>query len=124
MALTTTADILLLAVLICLSAFFSGSETAIISVSRFRIRSMLQKNRGGAVALQKLKSDPHRTITLVLICNTIVNVSASVIAADIAIGIFGSIGIGIAAAVMTFLLLVFGEITPKLVAQTHADRIA
>lgn len=118
------SNILVLFVLIVLSAFFSASETAILSISRFRVRQLLQKGSTRAAALQKLKDNPHRTLTLILICNNVTNITASVLAADIALKQFGNIGVSIVAGAMTLIILIFGEITPKLFAQTHADFLA
>ncbi len=106
-------QIIILAVLLGLSAFFSGSETALVSLSRLRVRHMAEK--GGKVAriLLKLKDDPQRMLTTILIGNNLVNIASAAIATSIAIGLFGNNGIGIATGIMTLLILIFGEVTPK-----------
>ena len=68
--------ILILAGLLLLSAFFSGSETALVSISRLRVRHLLKQNKPGARALKKLKDDPKRLLITILICNNLVNITA------------------------------------------------
>ena len=117
-------NIIILIVLIALSGFFSGTEVALVSVSRIKARTLLKQNRRGSQSLYKLKEDPHRMIITILIGNNIVNVSAAALATMTATEYFGSAGIGIATGVITFLILVFGEITPKTFASTHAEKIS
>ncbi len=103
----------LLAGMIVLSAMFSGAEIAFFSVSDIKVRKLVRSRRKGALRLRKLKSDPHRLLVTILICNNIVNIASASIATLIATEAFGSSGVGIATGIMTFLILVFGEITPK-----------
>lgn len=110
------AQILIIVLLIVLSAFFSASETALVSLSRFKVHYMIEKKRFGAAHIKMLKDNPEKLLTAILIGNNIVNISASVIATSIAIDVFKSNAIGIATGVMTFLILIFGEITPKALA--------
>lgn len=110
--------------LVFLSAFFSGSETALVSVSNSKVDELVAKKLSNAKLLKKLKKNPHKILITVLIGNNVVNVLASAYAAIIFTDLFGSSGIGIATGVMTFLLLVFGEITPKSFAHQHAARVA
>ena len=117
-------NIMLLVILIMLSAFFSGVEIAFFSLSNIRIRHLVDKKVKGAQTLQKLKSDPHRLLITILTGNNLVNITASAIATVMAVDYFGSKGAGIAVGVMAFLILVFGEITPKSFATIHAERIA
>ncbi|MCX5751734.1 MAG: hemolysin family protein [Candidatus Saganbacteria bacterium] len=124
-------DIVLLIVLLLLSAFFSASETAITAVSRIKVKKLLEQNVPGAKVLQVFKDDPSRMLATVLICNTIVNIFASVFAASLAFKFFQGVGpdginfaIGVVTCVMTFLILVFGEISPKTIAIRHAEKIA
>ncbi len=116
--------IILLAILLLLSAFFSGSETALVSISRLRTRHMVKQNKPGARTLKKLKDDPKRLLITILICNNLANVSASALATLIAIDIFKNNAVSYAIGIMTFLLLVFGEITPKSFATYHNRRFA
>ncbi len=115
---------IILAVLILLSGFFSGTEVALVSIGKIRARTLLREKRRGAKSLYKLKQNPERMIITILIGNNIVNVAAAAIATVIATDYFGSAGLGIATGVMTFLLLVFGEITPKTLSAKHSTKIA
>lgn len=120
----STTALLLLFVLIVLSAIFSGSETAIFSLSDARILSLKKQRLRGADTLYKLRKRPNRLLITILIGNNIVNISASAIATYITTKMFGSIGIGIATGVLTLIILVFGEIIPKSFAYTKAVKIS
>lgn len=113
-----------LAILLILSGFFSGVEVALISLSTFKIKHLLKHKKRGSKSLGKLKKNPQRMIITILVGNNIVNIWASVLATLIATDLFGANGAGIAVGTMTFLVLVFGEITPKTFAATHAEKIA
>ena len=117
-------QIIILAVLIFLSAFFSGSETAMMSLSMLKIRHLVREKRRGSETLFKLKQHPHRLLVTILIGNNIVNIGASALATMVATEMFGSLGAGIAVGVITFLILVFGEITPKSLALKHAVKLS
>lgn len=123
MSYEITATILLV-VLLFLSAFFSGSETALITLNRAKVRRLVDKELRGAKALQKLLSEPAKMLSTILICNNFVNVAASSIATFLAMEYSQKYGIGIATGVMTLLILTFGEITPKTIAIRHAERIS
>lgn len=116
--------LLFLAILIAFSAFFSASEIALFSLTRVRIRRMVKQGISGATAIEKIKQDPRRLITTILIGNNIVNISASAIATGMAISYFGEAGVGIATGVMAFVILTFGEIIPKTFAVQKAEDIA
>ncbi len=116
--------IIALIILLSFSAFFSGSETALFSLSRLRIRRLEERKRRGIEVVKRLLEDPHRLITTILIGNMIVNTSASTLVTAIAIDRLGQIGPAVAIGVMTFLLLVFGEITPKTYAVQNAETIS
>ena len=116
---------------ILLSAFFSATETAFISLSRIKISHMGEKRIPGAGLVKKLKDDPAKLLSTILIGNNIVNVGASVLAATIILRLteiagWGGAGVaaGLATGLTTFFLLVFGEITPKTVAIRHAEGMA
>ena len=115
------AQIITIIVFIALSAFFSASESALLSLSRFRVRYMVEKKRFGAVYVKKLKDNPERLLSTVLICNNFVSIAASAIATSVALDIFKSNAISISTGVMTFLILVFGEITPKTLATRNNE---
>lgn len=113
----------LLALMLALSAFFAASEVAFLSVTRVKLHSVMERKLPGAESLYRLRANRRRIIITLLICNNIVNIAASAIATSIAIELYGEDGVGIAIGVMTFLLLTFGDITPKSIATTYGERI-
>jgi CBS domain containing-hemolysin-like protein len=113
-----------LLVLLLLSGVFSGSETALVSLSMARVDSLRKEGRSGAVALYRLKRDPSRMLTTILIGNNLVNIAASALATVMATRWFGAAGPGIAVGVLTLVILIFGEITPKSLATRYAERIS
>ena len=110
--------------LLVLSALFSGSETALVSISRARVESLLEEGRRGARALFTLTSDPSRMLITILIGNNLVNIAAASLATVVATDWFGHLGPGIAVGVLTVLILIFGEITPKSLATRYSERIS
>ncbi|MEJ2691688.1 MAG: hemolysin family protein [Candidatus Thiodiazotropha sp.] len=115
---------LILAVLLVLSGVFSGSETALVSLSMARAESLYKEGRPGSHALYLLKKDPTRMLITILIGNNVVNIAASAMATVIATDHFGHTGPGIAVGALTILILVFGEITPKSIATRFSERIS
>jgi CBS domain containing-hemolysin-like protein len=113
-----------LAVLLFLSGVFSGSETALISLSMARVDALVKEGRSGANALYRLKKDPTQMLTAILIGNNLVNIAASAMATVMATRWFGSAGPGIAVGVLTLVILIFGEITPKSLATRYSERIS
>lgn len=111
-------------VLLILSGFFSGSETALTSLSIARAKALAKESRTGAHALLQLKQNATRMLVIILIGNNLVNIGASALATVLATEWFGHIGPGIAVGVLTILILVFGEVTPKSWAAHHPERIA
>jgi CBS domain containing-hemolysin-like protein len=118
------SQIVVLLVLLFLSGFFSSSETALFSISRTRIRHMAKKNDRMFQLLEKMRHDPHKLLTTILIGNNLVNVAAAAMATSITINIFPHFAVGIATGVMTFLILAFGEVLPKSVATRNNIVIA
>lgn len=120
---------ILLGVLLCLSAFFSGSETGLMTLNRYRLRHMAKAGHRGARLAEKLLSRPDRLIGTILVGNNIVNILAATVATIIALRIYQDFGISqelalsIAPAVLTFLVLIFGEVTPKTLAAIHPERV-
>lgn len=119
-----TAQVILLIVLISLSAFFSMSETALMSLSKVRLRNMVEEKVKGADLVEKLLEEPNKLLGAILIGNNIVNIGASSIATSVALQIFGNSGAAVATGIMTVLILIFGEITPKSLAQQNAEKIS
>lgn len=120
----TWIEIVVLALLIGLSAFFSGLEIALIGTRQSTVLQFLEEKRKGASALHKLKSNPSWMVASVNLGNNLVNVGASALATSIALRIFGNDGLSIAVGIMTFLLLVFGEITPKTYCNANAAKVS
>ena len=117
-------EIISLIVLIALSGFFSGLEVALVGTTRSKVRQMLNEKLPGATSLDKLKSNPSRMMASVNLGNNLVNVASTALATDIALKMFESAGLAIVIGVMTFLILVFGEITPKTYCNANAAKIA
>lgn len=117
-------QIIILLILLLLSCFFSSAETALTTVNKLRIRSLAEENVKGAKTVSKLIEDPSKMLSAILIGNNVVNLSASSIATSLAINKFGSVGAGIATGIITIMILIFGEITPKTLATIHAEKLS
>jgi Mg2+/Co2+ transporter CorB len=113
-----------LAALILLSGFFSSSETAMMSLNRYRLKHLQKNDHHGAIRAGKLLARPDRLIGLILIGNNLVNILASAIATVISIRLWGDAGIAIATLSLTLVILIFAEITPKTVAALHPEEVA
>jgi Mg2+/Co2+ transporter CorB len=113
-----------LAALILLSGFFSSSETGMMSLNRYRLRHLQKNGHRGARRAGQLLERPDRLIGLILIGNNLVNIFASAIATVIAIRLWGDAGIFIATIILTLVILIFAEITPKTIAALYPERIA
>ena len=113
-----------LAVLIGLSGFFSGLEVALVGVRKSKVIQLFNEGKKGSKALHKLKTNPSWMMSSVNLGNNLVNVGASALATSVAIRLFGNDGLGIAVGIMTFLILVFGEITPKTYCNANATKVA
>jgi len=118
------AQILALVLLLCLSAFFSASETAIFSANKVKIRHLAEEGNPRAMLTRRLLDQPSRVISTILIGNNVVNIGATALATTLFISIFEENGAGIATVVMTLLVLIFGEITPKTFAAKKAEQLA
>ena len=117
-------EIPLLVVLIGLSGFFSGLEVALVGIRMAKVEQMVKDKVKGSTSLLKLKKNPSRMMASVNLGNNLVNVASTAIATDIALKIFGNDGLAIVIGIMTFLILVFGEITPKTYCNANAPKIA
>lgn len=113
-----------LALLIGLSAFFSGSETGLISLNRYRLRHLANAGNRGAARSARLLQQPDRLIGIILLGNNFVNILASAVATVIAIRLLGEAGIAVATALLTLVILIFAEVTPKTLAALHPERFA
>jgi putative hemolysin len=117
-------EILLFIICVLLSAFFSSTEVALISLTRAKVRTLVNEGRPGSKAVAALKESPEHLLITILIGNNIVNVAAAALATAIAIQMFGDIGVGIATGFVVIVLLVFGEIGPKIYAARASDSFA
>ena len=116
------AGILLL--LIVLSGFFSSSETGLMAINRVRLQHQAEEGSKAAARILSLLDRPDRLIGLILIGNNFVNILASAIATVLAVRVFGDAGVAIATGVLTLVILIFAEVTPKTFAALHPERIA
>jgi len=114
----------ILLVLLLLSAFFSGSETALLTLNRYRLRHKAEQGHRGARLARALLERPDRLIGLILLGNNFVNIMASSVATVIALRIGGEAYIGVAAGLLTLVVLIFSEVTPKTLATLHPERLA
>lgn len=113
-----------LVILVFLSAFFSCSETALTTVNRIRVRALIEEGNKKAITLGKVIENSGKMLSAILIGNNIVNISTSSIATVLAIDLIGNTGAGVATGVVTLLILIFGEITPKTMATISAEKIS
>ena len=110
--------------LIILSGCFSASETAMMSLNRYRLRHLVKDGHPGAIRAQRLLDRTDRLIGLILLGNNFVNILASSIATLIALRLWGESGIAIATGALTFVILIFAEVAPKTLAALHPERVA
>ena len=113
-----------LVVLIILSGFFSGSETGMMALNRYRLRHLARSGHRGARRASHLLERPDRLIGLILLGNNFVNIAASSLATVLALRLFGEAGIAVAAGLLTLVILIFAEVAPKTFAALHPERVA
>ena len=111
-------------ILIALSFFFSSAETAMTTVNKIRIQSLSEQGNKRAIILEKVISDAPKMLSAVLIGNNIVNMSVSSLMTTLTIKVLGNAYVGIATGILTLLILIFGEITPKNMATIHAEKLS
>ena len=119
-----TGQLFTVIILLCLSAFFSSSETALTTVNQIRMRTLADNGDKRAARVLRVTGNPGKMLSAILIGNNIVNLSASSISTSLAIHLFGNTGAGIATGILTFLILIFGEVTPKTMATIKADSMS
>ena len=117
-------QLLSLMILLALSAFFSSSETALTTVNKIRVRTLAESGVERAVILSKVIEQQGKMLSAILIGNNIVNLSASSLMTTLTIKVFGNKAVGLATGVLTLLILVFGEITPKTLSTISAETMA
>ncbi|NLQ18106.1 HlyC/CorC family transporter [Marinomonas sp. M1K-6] len=110
--------------LIILSAFFSSSETGMLSLNKYRLKHLVKSKHRSAIKVSSLLERPDRLIGVILIGNNFVNILSSAIATIIAVRLWGDAGVAIATGALTMVILIFAEVTPKTLAAIHPERIA
>ena len=124
MHLSITMLLCILVFLILFSGFFSGAEIGMMSINRYRLRHLVKKNDKQAIRVNRLLAHPDRLLSVVLIGNTLANIVASTIATLIGQQLYGDVGVALATALLTLLVLVFAEMTPKTFAAIHPQKVA
>ena len=120
----TVLYLILLFFLLIFSAFFSGTETAVMSINRYRLRHKAQKGDKTSQKILDMIKNPEKFLALVLIGNNLVNIAASSIATILSIKYFGDYAIAVSTFGLTFIVLIFCEITPKTIAALKPELIA
>ncbi|WP_166423111.1 CNNM domain-containing protein [Paraglaciecola sp. 20A4] len=122
--ISTSSLFILLGILVLLSAYFSSSETSMMSINRYRLKHLGNEGNKGALRVQKLLERPDRLIGLILIGNNLVNIAASAVATVLGLRLYGDMGIAIATVILTLVILIFSEVTPKTVAALYPEKIS
>ncbi|WP_010362254.1 HlyC/CorC family transporter [Pseudoalteromonas citrea] len=122
--ISTSTLFIFLGLLILISGYFSSSETGIMSINRIRLRHLEKQNHKAAKRVSKLLRRPDRLIGLILIGNNLVNIAAAQVATIIGIRLYGDMGIAIATFVLTLVVLIFAEVTPKTLAALYPEKVA
>ena len=117
-------QLIIIGILVFLSAFFSSSETALVTVNKIRMKNLAENGDKRAAKVLKVTSDSGKMLSAILIGNNIVNLSASSLATILAVDLWNDIGSGIATGALTFIILIFGEVSPKTMATIKADSLA
>lgn len=114
----------LILVMVLLSAFFSSAETSMTTVNRIRVQSLVEQGNKRAIILDKVISNSGKMLSTILIGNNVVNMAVSSMMTTLTIQVFGNTYVGIATGLLTLVILIFGEITPKTLASIHAEKLA
>ena len=122
--ISTTTLIVSLIVMVVVSAYFSGSETGMMTLNRYRLRHLAKQGNRATRRVEKLLRKPDRLISLVLIGNNLVNILASAIATIVGMRLYGNAGVAIATGVLTFVVLIFAEVLPKTIAALYPEKVA
>ncbi|MDF7724494.1 CNNM domain-containing protein, partial [Enterobacter hormaechei subsp. steigerwaltii] len=122
--ISTTTLIVILVIMVVISAYFSGSETGMMTLNRYRLRHRAKQGNRAARRVEKLLRKPDRLISLVLIGNNLVNILASALGTIVGMRLYGNAGVAIATGVLTFVVLVFAEVLPKTIAALYPEKVA
>ncbi|WP_043892656.1 CNNM domain-containing protein [Providencia sneebia] len=121
---STGTLIITLIILIILSAYFSASETSMMTLNRYRLKHLAKQGNKSAKRVEKLLSHPDKLISLVLIGNNLINIIASSLATILGMRLYGNAGVAIATGILTFVILVFAEVLPKTIAALYPEKVA
>lgn len=121
---STSTLIIILIFLVLISAYFSASETGMMTINRYRLRHMAKQGNRSALRVEKLLDKPDRLLSLILIGNNLVNIIASALGTIVGMRLYGSAGVAIATGVLTFVILIFAEVMPKTIAALYPQQVA
>ncbi|MBC8944355.1 MULTISPECIES: HlyC/CorC family transporter [Xenorhabdus] len=121
---STGTLIIILVIMVIISAYFSASETGMMTINRYRLRHLAKQGSNSARRVESLLSHPDRLISLILIGNNLVNILASSLATIVGMRLYGDAGVAIATGILTFVILVFAEVMPKTIAALYPEKIA
>lgn len=121
---TEAAQLGIILILILLSAFFSSAETALTTVNKIKTKSLADEGNRRAQTLLTVIDNPGKMLSAILIGNNIVNISAASLTTSLTLSLFGSVGVSIGSGLLTLLILIFGEISPKTLATVHSEKLA
>ncbi|MEY0435783.1 CNNM domain-containing protein [Providencia huaxiensis] len=121
---STSTLIIILIVLIFMSAYFSASETGMMTLNRYRLKHLAKQGNRSAIRVEKLLKHPDKLLSLVLIGNNLINIVASALATIIGMRLYGNAGVAISTGILTFVILIFAEVMPKTLAALYPEKIA
>ncbi|PHM48061.1 HlyC/CorC family transporter [Xenorhabdus miraniensis] len=121
---STGTLIIILIVMVFVSAYFSASETSMMTINRYRLRHLAKQGSNSARRVESLLRHPDRLISLILIGNNLINILASSLATIVGMRLYGDAGVAIATGILTFVILIFSEVMPKTIAALYPERIA
>ncbi|HCM63983.1 MAG TPA: magnesium/cobalt efflux protein [Morganella sp. (in: Bacteria)] len=121
---STSTLIIILIFLVLISAYFSASETGMMTINRYRLRHMAKQGNRSALRVENLLNKPDRLLSLILIGNNLVNIIASALGTIVGMRLYGNAGVAIATGVLTFVILIFAEVMPKTIAALYPQQVA
>ncbi|ENZ0349937.1 CNNM domain-containing protein [Morganella morganii] len=121
---STSTLIIILILLVIISAYFSASETGMMTINRYRLRHQAKQGNRAARRVERLLEKPDRLLSLILIGNNLVNIVASALATIVGMRLYGNAGVAIATGVLTFVILIFAEVMPKTIAALYPQQVA
>ncbi|MCW2255977.1 Mg2+/Co2+ transporter CorB [Providencia alcalifaciens] len=121
---STGTLMIILVILIIMSAYFSASETSMMTLNRYRLKHLAKQGNRSAKRVEKLLRHPDKLISLIIIGNNLINIIASSLATIIGMRLYGNAGVAIATGILTFVILVFAEVMPKTIAALYPEKIA